>query len=120
MYQAVEHRANLNPKQVVHFTLTGVVIGGTLGILIGHGITAFWRGAESFEYRRQLDNRESAIATLYQLGLNLAQKKGDRQIGNHFYIPNMKSPKIRRCGYAATPRARVRSIVLTERVSSFC
>ena len=64
MYQAVEHRANLNPKQIVHFTLTGLVIGGAFGILIGHGITAFWRGAESFEYRRQLDDRESAIATL--------------------------------------------------------
>ena len=64
MYQAVEHRANLNPKQIVHFTVTGLVIGGGLGILIGHGITAFWRGAESFEYRRQLDDRESAIATL--------------------------------------------------------
>ena len=64
MYQAAEHGPNLNPRQVIHIAATGLAIGGCLGVLIGHGITAFWRGAESFEYRRQLDNREAAIANL--------------------------------------------------------
>lgn len=45
-------------RQTVLFTL---IISSPLCILVGHGITAFWRGAESFEYRRLLDDRNQAI-----------------------------------------------------------